>query len=62
MKRQTRQGGAALAGLLSFLAHSDPKAPVTGLGVPGSPDRPPVDSSFELFHVMVVLIEVLFSG
>ncbi len=45
--------GIEMPGMLSFLAHNDFHAPVTGLDAFKSEDRPPVSSSFIFFHGMV---------
>jgi cytochrome d ubiquinol oxidase subunit I len=45
--------GVAVPGLLSFLAHNDTSAPVTGLRETPPKDRPPTNFSFQLFHLMV---------
>ncbi|MGD0614469.1 MAG: cytochrome ubiquinol oxidase subunit I [Verrucomicrobiota bacterium] len=52
---QTR--GIRLPGMLSFLAHYDPHAEVAGLreAAPRPEDRPPVNVSFQLFHLMVAV-------
>jgi len=47
--------GIQVPGLLSFLAHNDPHAPVTGLNDFKPEDRPPVGSSFFFFHGMVAI-------
>ncbi|PTX91489.1 cytochrome ubiquinol oxidase subunit I [Opitutus sp. ER46] len=47
--------GIAIPGLLSFLAHNDPKAPVTGLNDIPPADRPPIHFSFQLFHLMIAI-------
>ena len=49
--------GPALPGMLSFLAHSDSAATVTGLNdaAPDPKDRPPVNFTFQLFHLMVAV-------
>jgi cytochrome d ubiquinol oxidase subunit I len=54
---ETVKGGIAIPGMLSFLAHSDFNAPVTGLreAAPRPGDRPPVNFSFQLFHLMVAV-------
>jgi cytochrome d ubiquinol oxidase subunit I len=44
-----------IPGLLSFLVHSDPKAPVIGLDKFRVADRPPVAPSFFAYHAMVGL-------
>ena len=41
--------------LLSFLAHNDLHAPVTGLNEFKPEDRPPVQASFQFFHGMVAI-------
>jgi cytochrome d ubiquinol oxidase subunit I len=45
--------GLQAPGLLSFLAHNDFHAPVTGLDEFNRDDRPPVQASFQFFHGMV---------
>ena len=45
--------GLSAPGLLSFLAHDDFHAPVTGLNEFKPEDRPPVQASFLFFHGMV---------
>jgi cytochrome d ubiquinol oxidase subunit I len=45
--------GISAPGLLSFLAHDDFHAPVTGLNEFKPEDRPPVQASFLFFHGMV---------
>jgi cytochrome d ubiquinol oxidase subunit I len=47
--------GAAVAGMLSWLAHGDTAQPVTGLHAIPRADRPPVNLSFQLFHLMVTV-------
>lgn len=47
--------GVAVPGLLSFLAHGDPKQSVTGLEAFAPEDRPPVLWSFLFFHGMVAI-------
>ena len=56
-KDETVRGGLRIPGLLSFLAHSDTHQPVTGLreAAPKPEDRPPVNFSFQLFHLMVAV-------
>jgi cytochrome d ubiquinol oxidase subunit I len=56
-KSETVKGGVAIPGLLSFLAHSDTSKPVTGLREAASDpkDRPPVNFTFQLFHLMVAV-------
>jgi len=47
--------GPRIPGLLSFLAHNDRGKPVTGLreAAPHAADRPPLNFTFQLFHLMV---------
>ncbi len=47
--------GPEIPGMLSFLAHGSAREPVTGLreAAPKPADRPPVNFSFQLFHIMV---------
>jgi cytochrome d ubiquinol oxidase subunit I len=45
--------GLAMPGMLSFLAHNNFHAPVTGLNEFAPEDRPPVTASFLFFHGMV---------
>src|SRR5579885_1517850 len=47
--------GLQIPGLLSFLAHDNFHAPVTGLDAFPPQDRPPVAASFLFFHGMVAL-------
>ena len=42
-------------GLLSWLAHGDTSKPVTGLNEFRPEERPPVNASFQLFHLMVAI-------
>ncbi len=48
--------GPQIPGLLSYLAHDSTAAPVTGLreAAPAPADRPPVNATFQLFHLMVI--------
>ena len=47
--------GVRLPGLLSWLVHGDPRAPVTGLAAIPRQDRPPVQVTFQAFHAMVAI-------
>jgi len=49
--------GPKLPGMLSFLAHNDTSKTVTGLreAAPNPKDRPPVNFTFQLFHLMVAV-------
>jgi cytochrome d ubiquinol oxidase subunit I len=44
-----------IPGMLSWLAHGDMNAPVTGLNEFKPEDRPPVNLSFQFFHLMVAV-------
>jgi cytochrome bd ubiquinol oxidase subunit I len=56
-KDEAVKGGLRIPGLLSFLAHNNTHQPVTGLheAAPRPEDRPPVNFTFQLFHLMVAL-------
>ena len=58
--------GPAVPGFLSLLVHGDPSQPVTGLDAFPPADRPPVNPSFQFFHLMIVvglgLIALSFLG
>ncbi len=47
--------GIALPGLLSWLAYGDPAHSVTGLRDIPKDERPPVNFTFQLFHLMVAI-------
>lgn len=49
--------GPKIPGMLSFLAHNDFSADVTGLkaAAPDPQDRPPINFAFQLFHLMVAV-------
>jgi cytochrome d ubiquinol oxidase subunit I len=49
--------GPAIPGMLSFLAHNDTAKSVTGLhdAAPNPKDRPPVNFTFQMFHLMVAI-------
>jgi cytochrome bd ubiquinol oxidase subunit I len=49
------RGGVAIPGLLSFLTHSDASKPVQGLREFKPEDRPPVNLSFQFYHIMVAV-------
>ena len=53
MRKMKRSSASRRPGLLSFLAHNDFHAPVTGLDEFKPEDRPPVQASFLFFHAMV---------
>jgi len=52
-ERNERTHGPAITGLLSWLAYGDSARPVTGLKEIPIDQRPPVNFSFQLFHLMV---------
>jgi cytochrome d ubiquinol oxidase subunit I len=54
-KAETVKGGVAIPGLLSYLAHGDTSKPVQGLHDFKPEDRPPVNVSFQLYHIMVAV-------
>jgi len=47
--------GLGIPGALSFLAHRDFDAEVTGLDAFAPENRPPVQATFQLFHLMVAI-------
>jgi cytochrome d ubiquinol oxidase subunit I len=47
--------GPALSGLLSWLAYGKTDRPVTGLKEIPRDERPPVNFTFQLFHLMVIV-------
>lgn len=49
--------GPKIPGMLSFLAYGDTRKPVAGLreAAPDPKDRPPVNLTFQLFHLMVAV-------
>lgn len=49
------QFGLAIPGLLSFLAHGDPRIPVTGLREFKKEDRPTVNFIFQTYHAMIAI-------
>jgi cytochrome d ubiquinol oxidase subunit I len=53
--RSEKVTGVAIPGMLSWLAHGDVSAPVTGLSEFKPADRPPVNLSFQFFHIMVAV-------
>jgi cytochrome d ubiquinol oxidase subunit I len=56
-EKQEKVIGPKIPGLLSFLTYSDTAQPVAGLrqAAPDPKDRPPVNVSFQLFHLMVAI-------
>lgn len=53
--KAARTHGVAVPGLLSWLAHGDVNAPVAGLDDTPAANRPPVNASFQAFHLMVAV-------
>jgi len=47
--------GITIPGMLSWLVHGDPNAPITGLHAFAPEDRPPVQIVFQLYHAMVAI-------
>ncbi len=56
-ERNEKVFGPQIPGMLSLLAHNDRSAPVIGLrqAAPVPEDRPPVNFTFQLFHLMVAI-------
>ena len=56
-EKNERVVGPAIPGMLSFLAHNDASKPVIGLREAASDpkDRPPVNFTFQMFHLMVAI-------
>ncbi len=56
-EKEAKVIGPRIPGLLSFLAHNDTRKPVVGLreAAPDPKDRPPVNFTFQLFHLMVAV-------
>ena len=52
-KAETVKGGVAIPGLLSFLVHKDTSKAIQGLREFKPQDRPPVNLSFQFYHIMV---------
>lgn len=47
--------GVGIPGFLSILAHGDPSATVTGLDAFPREDWPPVQATFQFYHLMIVI-------
>jgi cytochrome d ubiquinol oxidase subunit I len=64
--KQEKVHGVAIPGMLSLLTHNDVNKPVTGLREFKKEDRPPVNLSFQFYHIMIAvgmsLIGVAFLG
>jgi cytochrome d ubiquinol oxidase subunit I len=54
-KKEMVKGGVAIPGLLSYLTYGDTSKPVRGLREFAREDRPPVNLSFQFYHLMVAL-------
>ena len=54
-ERNQRTHAVAIPGLLSWLVHGDRAAPVAGLQETPPADRPPVNFTFQLYHVMIAV-------
>jgi cytochrome d ubiquinol oxidase subunit I len=54
-EEREQAAGLKIPGLLSFLVHGDPDAPVIGLQAFRPEDRPPVNAVFQSYHLMVVI-------
>jgi cytochrome d ubiquinol oxidase subunit I len=54
-EKSERASGVAIPGLLSYFVHGDAGKPVKGLCEFKPEDRPPVNLSFQFFHVMVAI-------
>jgi cytochrome d ubiquinol oxidase subunit I len=56
-EKQERVIGPSIPGLLSYLTYSDTARAVTGLrqAAPDPKDRPPVNATFQFFHLMVAI-------
>ncbi len=52
---ETVRLGVKLPGMLSWLVHGDPAAPVAGLRAVPPGERPPVNLVFQTYHLMVAL-------
>ena len=54
-KAEAVKGGVAIPGLLSYLVYQDTSKPVQGLRDFKPEDRPPVNLSFQFYHIMVAV-------
>ena len=54
-KTEAVKGGVAIPGLLSYLAYGNVNTPVQGLRAFKPEDRPPVNLSFQFYHIMVTV-------
>jgi cytochrome d ubiquinol oxidase subunit I len=54
-KAEAVKGGVGIPGLLSYLVYKDTSKPVQGLSKFKPEDRPPVNMSFQFYHIMVAV-------
>jgi cytochrome d ubiquinol oxidase subunit I len=54
-KAEAVKGGVAIPGLLSYLVYKDTSKPIQGLRDFKPEDRPPVNLSFQFYHIMVAV-------
>ena len=54
-ERNERTAGVEIPGLLSWLVHGDPSAPVAGIEAFPPDQRPPLNLTFQAFHGMVAI-------
>ncbi len=54
-KAEVVKGGVGIPGLLSYLVYKDSSKPVQGLSEFKPGDRPPVNMSFQFYHIMVAV-------
>jgi cytochrome d ubiquinol oxidase subunit I len=56
-QKNERVIGPTIPGMLSYLAHGDSASVITGLreAAPDARDRPPINLTFQLFHIMVAI-------
>jgi cytochrome d ubiquinol oxidase subunit I len=54
-KAEAVKGGVGIPGLLSYLVYKDTSKPVQGLSEFKPGDRPPVNLSFQFYHIMVAV-------
>ncbi len=54
-KKERVDYALTLPGMTSFLIHFDPKAPVPGLNNYPAADRPPVQITFQTYHIMIAV-------
>jgi len=59
-KTEKVKWGVPIPGMLSFLAHGNLGATVTGLEAFKPEDRPPINFVFQVYHIMIVIGVALF--